>query len=217
MSRFLTPAGERAFRDAVTAIEGVSSVEVVIAVRPSAQRGSMPAVSAAVVAAAAMLAYTLYADAEFPLWAVLALPFAVAVAAALLALTPPLHRWLVSAHVLDHHVLEIARATFVERGVHATRDRSGLLVFISLLERRVALIGDVGVERAVGKAELARWTSELTGQLAAGGEATAKALAGLAPALAKAMPRRADDTNELPDAVVTTAPRGLARLFGGGR
>jgi putative membrane protein len=91
----------------------------------------------------------------------------------------------------------------VALGVGRTRDRNGVLVFVSLFERRVGVVADVGIDpRAMGAA----WTDAvgaLEASLAAGAdtERFLAALAALGPPLAAAMPHRDDDVNELPDEV----------------
>ena len=87
------------------------------------------------------------------------------------------------------HVARAARATFVERGVHDTRDRSGLLVYISWLEQQIALVADSGARCARCRAEATgRAEAALNGAMARGGAAVARALDALAPELATRCP-----------------------------
>ncbi|MBN2497427.1 MAG: hypothetical protein JXR96_22740 [Deltaproteobacteria bacterium] len=55
-------------------------------------------------------------------------------------------------------VAAAARCAFTERGVSLTRERTGLLLFISWLERRVELLWDVGIENEV---PLPEWNAAL--------------------------------------------------------
>lgn len=208
----MNEAGERAFAEAITAIEAVSSIEVVVAVRPHARKWLWPATVLGALVGGAMLAYTLFADLEFSLWQILVLPIAAGIGAGIVGGSlPVLYRALTPVRFLEQHVRVAARAAFVERGVHATRDRTGLLVFIALLEGRAELVGDVGVVTAVGNDRLAAWGDKLTAALSIGATATATELGKLAGELASALPRKSDDTNELPDTLDVTAPRGLRR------
>ena len=77
-----------------------------------------------------------------------------AVAAALLAglagalaarTIPALTRAFSSRRAREAAARERARALFVEHGVHGTRERIGVLVLVSLLERRVELVPDTGL------------------------------------------------------------------------
>jgi putative membrane protein len=143
----------------------------------------------------------LFAPRSFSLPAILVDPFiAGALAAWLVELLPHLKRRLTPRAGRRAHVSRAARAAFVERGVHATTGRSGLLVYISWLEREVALIPDLGLARDLADGVLARAEADLSRAMP-NGVAVAAAVEALAPAMASAMPHRADDVNELPDAI----------------
>ena len=122
-------------------------------------------------------------------------------AGAVVELLPAVKRALTPRAMRQREVLRAARATFVERGVHRTRDRSGVLVYISWLEREVELVVDTGVERALPGEVRNDAVRSLTAAISGGGAAVARQLERFAPALAAAMPRRDDDVNELPDAI----------------
>jgi putative membrane protein len=55
-------------------------------------------------------------------------------------------RWLLSATRADDAVLRAAAAAFYEEGVHATPNRTGVLVYVSTVEGRVKLVPDIGLE-----------------------------------------------------------------------
>ncbi len=122
-------------------------------------------------------------------------------AAAVVGLVPGVKRLLTPAALRQREVARAARATFVERGLHNTRDRSGVLVYISWLEREVILVADSCVERRLPAVARMNAEQALTAAMANGGAAVARELEALAAALGSAMPRRADDVNELPDAI----------------
>lgn len=132
------------------------------------------------------------------------LPIALALYFPLLALFHRLPR-LKLALTPATRVSEIVRLraihAFYERGLHRTRDENGILIFISLLERKVWILGDRGIN-AVIPAE--RWNSLASG-LTAGirdghmSEALVTTIAEIGNILSKHFPRKTDDTNELPD------------------
>lgn len=68
---------------------------------------------------------------------------------ALVRSSATLTRWMASEEDLDRRVGRAARAAFLEHEVFATRDRSGVLIFLSLLERRVVVLGDSGIDARV--------------------------------------------------------------------
>lgn len=201
-STFLDADARTAFTRAIEDIERASATEVVVAVRRRSASYLHANIALGAAAAFAGLAAMLFSAHEFSLPSILIDPFVVGgVAGALAELLPGVKRVLTPHAMRQRHVLRAARATFVERGIHRTRDRSGLLVYVSWLEGEVALVADTGVERAMSGSARADAARALTAAFPAGGAAVARALAELAPALAAALPRRTDDVNELPDAI----------------
>jgi putative membrane protein len=131
------------------------------------------------------------------------------IGALLVEVIPPIYRLLAPPPVRYEHVRDAARAAFVEKRVHATTGRTGLLVYIALRERLVELVGDLAIDEKVGRKQLIAWAEQLEAALPRGPEATAKALGALAPELGKVLPHSAADVNELSDSlqVMGRAPR----------
>jgi putative membrane protein len=199
--RFLDDAARKGFQRAVETVENVSAVEVVVAVRQKS--GTYRHANVIIGAAVAFigLAVMLFAPREFGLTSILIDPFLVGVlAGGAVELLPHLKRVMSPRSMRRRHVMQAARAAFVERGVHATTGRSGLLVYISWLEREVALIADLGLLRDLAAGVLARAEDELSRAMPRGA-AVAAGVEALAPEMARAMPHRDDDVNELPDAI----------------
>lgn len=198
-TRFLDGAD---FQQTIRAIEEVSETEIVVAVRRRSYEYRNANLIVGMLTAFAALAAMLFSAQPFGLAAILVDPFVVGVAAGLLVeLLPGVKRVLTTPARRRHLVDRAARATFVERGVHATKSRGGLLVYISWLEQQVALVADVGVARAVPADALAALERDLTAAMPRGGAAVQKRLEAFAPELAKALPRQHDDRNELADAI----------------
>jgi putative membrane protein len=208
--RFLTAEGVKALEAAVAEIENASAVEVVLAVRPRARHWLVQHAIVGVAAMLGVLAFMLWGDPIFPLWAIMAFPILAGVIGVILVeAIPPVYRFLAPPPVRYEHVRDAARAAFVEKRVHATAGRTGLLVYIALRERLVELVGDLAVDDKIGRSQLIAWAEQLEAALPNGPAATAKALAALAPELGKALPRAANDVNELSDSlqVLGRAPR----------
>ena len=197
--KFLDEAGVKALEAAGAEIEKVSAVEVVLAVRPRAGLWLVQHVLVAVAAGLAVLAFTLWSHHAFAAWQMFVLPVAAGVVGAIVAEIPPLYRFLVPRIVRYDHVREAARTVFVDKRVHATRGRTGLLVYMALRERLVELVGDTVVDEQVGRKLLGEWARKLEAALPDGAEATAKVLGGFAGELAARLPRTADDVNEIAD------------------
>lgn len=208
MANFMTDAAEVAFREAIQAIEKASSAEVVIAVRPRSRRLLGPNLAAGAAAMAAVLAFMLFSeDTEFELWSIAVVPLLAALAGGLVVeAVAPLERALVPARVSGAIVRDAARAAFYELGVHRTKGRTGVLVFVAVRERRVVLVGDLAIVERFGDAGLARQAGALVAELPAGGAAVARALAALADEYGAALPRAPDDVNELADLVSVRRP-----------
>jgi putative membrane protein len=200
-ARFLDDDARAAFQQAVETIEGATSIEVVIAVRRRSASYLHANVIVGAAVAFAALAIMLFASYEFSLPSILVDPFVVGLASgALVELLPGVKRVLTPPARRQRQVVRAARATFVERGVHNTLDRSGLLVYVSWLEQRVALVADSGLERMLPAATREAAETTLSAAMASGGTAVARALGELGTKI-DGMPRRAQDLNELPDAI----------------
>jgi putative membrane protein len=83
------------------------------------------------------------------------LPPAAGGALALLAvhLAPALRRWLAGTELIDRRTRQRAAAAFVEQEVFRTAQRTGILIFLSLFERRVVVLADSGIHARVADGE----------------------------------------------------------------
>lgn len=79
------------------------------------------------------------------------------------ALWPAFRVRLAPAHQVAHRVQQRAAAAFVEQEVFATRARTGILIFLSLLERRVVVLADAGINARVSQGE---WDAVVAGIVA---------------------------------------------------
>lgn len=197
-TRFLDGAD---FPAAIRTIEGVSSAEVVVALRRRSHGYRHANVIVGAIVAFAALSVMLFASEPFTLGAILLDPFLVGLGAGwLVELTPGIKRALTPAARRRRHVERAARATFIERNIHATTGRTGVLVYLSWLEQQVVVVPDIAVVDKVPADAIAALERELTERMREG-KLVAERLAAFAPALAKALPRRDDDVNELPDSL----------------
>lgn len=87
------------------------------------------------------------------------------------ASVPGLVRRFAGADRMEAAVHQRALQAFVEEEVFATRDRTGVLLFVSLLERRIEVVADAGVYQAV---DAAAW-ADVTARVRHGIEADALA------------------------------------------
>ena len=88
-----------------------------------------------------------------PLWALLAAVAGAGLGYLAAGGSDALKRLLVPDEVLVRQVDLAARAAFLDHEVFATRERSGVLLYLSLLEHRVEVLADSGVEAVVHPGE----------------------------------------------------------------
>lgn len=205
MKRFLNDEVKQAFTDSIVAVEARTSAEVVVAVRARSATYRHVELITGAVFTFATLAFMLYTPKhEFGLLSLLVDPFLAGIAAGLVATQiDPLRRLLTLKRVRTETVRIAAQSTFYENGVRLTSDRTGLLVFMSLLERHVEVVADSGVKEAVDADEWRRACAAIDDALWGenDGLAVAEAIKGLGDVLEPALPRSQFDVNELADEV----------------
>lgn len=138
------------------------------------------------------------------LWIAAATLFGAVIGYGLIGSSAPLRRIFAGRASIDEQVSGRAAAAFVEEEVFNTRDRTGMLLFISRFEHRVVVLGDAGINAKVEKDE---WIA-IAGRLAAGiksGHATPAVIEAIEACgrllEAAGVERRDDDIDELPNAV----------------
>ncbi len=105
---------------------------------------------------------------------------------------------------IDEAVRERSVRAFYEKGLYRTRDETGILIFLSLLEHKVWILADRGINSLIPHDE---W-QDLARQLSLGMrekracEALCSVIASCGEDLARHFPRKHDDTNELSDHVL---------------
>ncbi|UQA56564.1 hypothetical protein [Polyangium aurulentum] len=201
---FLLPAARDAVASAVRDLEMKTSAEVVVAVRPvSGHYRHTDYLVGYVLALGALSVFLFHPEPfaydVFPLEMTAAFAFGALVCANL----APLRRALTARKLLDESVRRAARAAFVDLGVSRTQGRTGLLVYVSTFERRVEIVADCGVDLAALGADFEASRARLERAVAreVDFERFLEALGALGEALGKALPRAANDVNELSDEV----------------
>lgn len=129
---------------------------------------------------------------------------AVFIGVAVLLLLPPLRHRLVPKFLKRQRARRLAREQFVAQGVHVTRERAGVLLFVAEAERYVEILADAGINAKVAPDA---WQHIVDDFLAAvRDDRTADGLVGAINAcgdlLATHFPADAQDKNELPDRLV---------------
>ncbi|MCF7912987.1 MAG: hypothetical protein K9M99_10695 [Candidatus Cloacimonetes bacterium] len=121
-----------------------------------------------------------------------------------LANLPVIDRLIVPRKVRESWVNRRAWQHFAQSGVGHTKDGTGILIFISLLERRVDLLADYGIAQRVAP----KMWQQIVDNVIAGIkskqmiEKLCEAIVECGELLAKDFPRQDDDQNELSDNIV---------------
>jgi len=117
---------------------------------------------------------------------------------------PSLALLFVPHHAIEHRVNERAKRAFLDEKVFLTRERTGILIFLSLLERHVVVLSDEGIN---AKVKQEAWDG-IVATIVAGikskrpSEGLLNAIAACGTLLESAsIVRGADDTNERSDTI----------------
>lgn len=105
---------------------------------------------------------------------------------------------------LEEAVSERAIRAFFEKKLYRTREETGILVFISILEHKVWILGDRGINQRIDPQFWLTLTGELAGKIREGQafEGLCSVIEKLGRVLGEHFPQAAADTNELPDEVI---------------
>lgn len=119
---------------------------------------------------------------------------------------PPLKRIFTAKNRSDDLVRQQAVQSFYEKGLHATRDATGVLFFVSLLEHRVWILADTGISSRISQQELQIYAADMAKGIRQGTAAAIlrREIANLGTVLAKHFPAKHDDVNEFPDQVIVS-------------
>jgi putative membrane protein len=201
---FLTDATKKALTGAVEAVESASSAELVISVRPSSGYFFHADLLAGLAAGFIILVVLLYSPWPFGLaWFIVDPLIAAALTALFSSRSPALRRLLTPSAVRRRQVKMAARSMFVEKRIHRTVGRTGILLYVSLLEREAAVVADLGVEPAVKTEGWQQAVARIEEAVRRGedGAAVARHVEALASILAPVLVRSADDVDELANEV----------------
>ncbi len=206
ISRLFTPADQDRIAAAVAAAEGQSAGEIVPYV---VQQSDMyedaswrAALLGAFLALGVMVLLRQYTNAWLPEFITIAFIVVVAAGAGFILtdLIPAMTRLLAGKALIELRISQRAAEAFIAEEIFNTRDRTGILIFISLLERRVLVIGDAGINAKVKQEEWDAVASRVANGLCSG-----KPAEGLLAAIEqcgvllqkRGVERRVDDDNEL--------------------
>jgi|SRR6185312_1514097 len=201
---FLTGESKVAFSEAVRTVEAASSAELVVAVRQRSGSYVHVNLTVGILVGLAALAFLLYSPSSHELIWFLVDPVVAGAVAGLVFLRSPLLTRIITRRAARRGRVETAaRSVFVEQRVHSTSGRTGILLYLSLLEREAVLVVDLAVETLAATDAWRAVVTEIESAMrrgASGFEVAAK-VSGLAAVLGPVLPRSEDDVDELPNEV----------------
>jgi putative membrane protein len=211
IDRYVPPADLARIKEAVHAAEAKTSGEIVpyvVAASDHYEEAELKALL--VLAGATLLTFTgaaVFAERwnGMPLLDVTLWTMAAGLAGLVLTrFVSPVKRFFAGKAEMERRVMQRAREAFIAEEVFRTRDRTGILLFVSLFEHQVTVLGDAGIN---AKVEQSAWEEIVT--LMVRGITNGSATDGLVAAIASCgtllerhgVRIRPDDSNELDDSL----------------
>ena len=123
----------------------------------------------------------------------------------LLCRIPAVKRFFTPTSRIAQAVHVTCLAAFTEQGLHCTRGHTGILLLVSLLERRVQVLADRGINEKVAAGTWDEIVKIISAGIKSGQacDAFCKAIERCGDVLATHFPRQADDNDELPNRLIT--------------
>jgi len=200
---FFTDEAKRETAASVRAVEAQTSAEIVVAVRKRSGRYRVLAYHVGLGLAAVLVLYLLVVPTEYSVETIaFEALLAFALGASLSANFDSVLRLVSRPSTLQGNVSTAARAAFYDLGISRTSGRNGILVYVSLFERRCEVVPDIGIIPSALEPGFASACADLARAIGRRDlSAFHRALIDLGPVLGRVHPRSADDVNELPDEV----------------
>lgn len=186
---------------AVREIERQTDAEIVIVVRARSGTYSHADYLAGFILSFATLLFLLFSPLEFHhYWVAIDVALMFGIGAYISSRSSTIRRLLTTKEFRAETVRQGAAAMFYEAGIANTEAEMGLLIYLSLLERRLELIADRGILKAAPPLE---WNERVYELHRAGRvpqlQTLMRAIRELGALLAECLPPTGENPNELPD------------------
>jgi putative membrane protein len=203
---FFSPTEKERISQTIAAVEKLTAGEVAVVVADESDRYPESAILAGITLGsmvALLITDLLFHDS---LW--FFLPLALLAALIIGWLTgkvPALKRLFIPHARLEEEVAQRALQVFYDKGLHRTRDATGVLFFISLMEHKAWVLADQGIYQKISQEKLNQHAANMaTGiKQSRAAEALCQEIQQIGIVLAQHFPIKSDDTNELPNEVQT--------------
>lgn len=99
--------------------------------------------------------------------------------------------------------VKAAQKVFKKLGMHQTKERNGVLIYIATLSRKIAIVGDEGIHQKLGAEYWQKLVAELISRFKDNkqADALAECIKDCGQQLGKFFPLSADDKNELSNSI----------------
>jgi putative membrane protein len=205
---FLTQAEQDALVECVKKAESTTSGEIVpVIATMSYDYPRAGLIGSIILGALAAVALTLALGRE-DMWVFLALFLALFFCfSRLFDAFPALKRPFVSKREMREEVAEAAFTAFHAHGLHDTRDKTGIILYVSVFERSVQVLADKGINELVNPLAWEEVVAMVTEGIRAGkpGQALCKGVTRCGEMLTERFPIKSDDTDELPNLIIEKA------------
>lgn len=117
----------------------------------------------------------------------------------------PIKRALLLKKEINEEVEQKALQSFYTNKLHLTRDKTGVLIYISILERKINILGDAGINEKVDQAFWDEEVSILAHAIKSNNITSGlnEVIGRIGEKLSEHFPLREDDTNELKNELIT--------------
>jgi putative membrane protein len=203
---FFTNEEQNRIEEAVTEAEKTTAGEIVpIVVSASGTYAEVELVGMSCGLVLGTLAAFVFHDPWAYLHSQLLWPLGGAVIGFLLTRIPTVKGRLIARHRITDAVQSRSLASFTAHGLHHTKAHTGILIFVSLLEHRVVVLADRGINEKVAPGTWDEIVQMLTAGLKSGDacQAFCRAIARCGAILAQHFPRSADDVDEIANKLIT--------------
>ena len=200
MTKQLDPAVVASLGEAVRELELCSCAEVVVEVHGRSGSYAHADGRFAAILAFAGLLLLLFSPWPFqPGWVAADVAVLYGIGIAIAQRSDQLRRWMTTDGDRSARVRTMAAFVVFERGIANLDKETGVLLYLSLLERQIEIVADHGVLKAVPHLQWNRLITTARSSRAATAQTLLDLIHELSPLLGDCLPRRADDRDELPD------------------
>lgn len=209
MKVFFTAEDLEKIKKAVTEAERCTSGEIItcFAEKSDAYEKALWRCFAVISSIAGLIAYLYckifaYGNSAGLYWGFLILPLGAFMFAVILYSIPPIRRMFAGNEALETRVRQAAYENFVKHEVFRTKDRTGILIYISFFEKKVHILADAGIADKLKDHDWQQVVSIITGKIKQNRlvEGMVEGIAECGRLLHKSgFVKRSDDSDELDD------------------